>query len=284
MQRVRRQKRWLWFGAIADDVAIGAAIVRTGYAANVFCWAFDRNQPQFREDVSRVLPRPTVAVARTAASDQVGRYRGLFEDLRVMRDEDVWTIDGHVGDVRLQVRIEERAVPVTAVCPVEGVDRGVNVTRKQACAVMSGTVRAGSLRTELDDAPAFIDHSHGMLAGETIWQWAIGHVRTDEGRPIGLNLVASFNDAMENVLWIDGVPHLAGPVQFEFDPDAFDAPWRVTGDDLDLTLEVEGIRTQTLDLGVVASEYVQPIGRWTGTIHGSDVSGVGVAEHHRSVW
>lgn len=284
MQRLRRQKRWLWFGALSDDLAVGAAIVRTGYAANVFCWAFDRREPGFREDVSRVLPRPAVSVAPTAASGVVGSYGAIFENLQVVRDGDVWSIDGRVGDVRLDVRIEEHADPITAICPVGGVDRGVNVTRKQACATMTGSVRASTSRTELEAVPAFIDHSHGMLAGETVWQWAIGHGRADDGYPVGFNLVASFNDGLENVVWLDDEPHAAGEVHFDFDPESLASPWRVTGEEIDLQLAVEGVRSQTLDLGVVASEYAQPIGRWSGHVHGQTVNGVGVAEHHRSVW
>ena len=60
--------------------------------------------------------------------------------------------------------------------------------------------------------------------------------------------------------------------------------WAVTGDGLELELEREGTRSQNLDLGLVVSEYVQPLGRWTGTIDGQAFEGVGVAEFHRSVW
>lgn len=286
LARVRAQKRWLWCGAMAPDVAVGLAIVRTGYVANVFCWVFDRARGEFLQDTSRVLPRAAVDVARSPGSGLIARYRALVEGFAVHREGDIWRIDGAVGDTHLDLEIRESAAPSTAICPVPGTDepRRINVTRKQAIAEVNGSVRVGTRRIQLSGAAGLLDHSHGMLAGETVWQWAIGGGRfLDDGSRVGFNVVASFNDGLENTIWIDGEPSFAGLVDFEI-PDERTESWAVVGDRLDLRLVPEGLRAQELDLGVVASDYLQPLGTWRGTIDGRDVELDGVAELHRSVW
>ena len=282
IDRVKREKRWLWLGFFSEELAAAIAIVRTGYAANVFVWVFDRKAGKFLEDVTRVLPGPAAVVADIPAdSGEIARYRAVLEGFRVQRDGTKWRVFGRIADVRLDVELVEEADPVTAICPVGtgGPRSWVNVTRKQAVARTSGTVRAGTHNLSAN-GHGFIDFSHGMLARETVWRWGIGSGSLADGRRVGFTLVADFNDSLENVLWIDGTPRAVGPVTFDTSAEA----WAVTGDGLELELEREGTRSQNLDLGLVVSEYVQPLGRWTGTIDGQAFEGVGVAEFHRSVW
>lgn len=287
LDRVKRQKRWLWCGAMTDEVAVGAAIVRTGYAANVFVWVFDRTAHEFLEDVSRVLPPPAASVADYPNDGHVARYRGLLEGLSVERDGSRWNLAGRIADVRLDLEIDERAEPITAICPVprtaeesdQNVQQSINVTRKQARAACSGAIRVGTRRIAVDGA-GFLDFSHGMLARETIWNWAIGAGTTASGKEIGFNLVSQFNEGLENVVWTEGGPRYVGPVRF----DTADETWSVQGNGIELSLGIAAIRSQDLDLGLVVSEYVQPLGPWRGTIDGESFEGAGVAEYHRSVW
>lgn len=285
LDRVRSQKRWQWFGAVSDDVAVGGAIVRTGYAGNVFCWVFDRTRGEFLADVTRVVPLPAVSVASCVSGNGLAaRYQAFIEGFEVIRVEDTWRIEGKVGDVRLDLVVTESGTPATAICPsASTVRHAAHVTRKQAVATASGRIRSGSSVFDLSDAPAFLDYSHGILAGETIWQWAIGSGTLEDGSSAAFNVVAAFNDAMENVVWIDGTPRFVGEVHFEL-PEDLRYTWRVEGDGLSLELDVEAVRAQELDLGLVASDYAQPLGVWRGTIDGQSFTGVGVAENHRSVW
>ncbi len=286
LERVRSQKRWLWCGVMAPDVAVGLAIVRTGYAANIFCWVFDRQSREFLQDTTRVMPVVSGVVANTPPQrGLVGRYRGVLEGFKVERDGAEWRIEGTIDDAHLDVKIVEIGPPSTAICPVPGsVDGYINVTRKHAQATAQGVVRVGDRRIPLGDASGFLDHSHGMLARETVWQWAIGAGQFDDGgEPVGFNLVASFNEGLENTIWVGGQPTAAGRVEFDV-PDEPHGPWRVVNDRVDLVLEPEGVRAQNLDLSVVVSDYQQPLGVWRGTIDGRAVTAHGVAEFHRSVW
>ena len=281
--RVRAQKRWVWIGAMTPELAVGMAIVRTGYAANVFLWLFDRKHRQFLHDITRVVPRPTVDVAATPPRRGiVAKYHAIVERLTVQRDADLWRVQGSVGDARVDLEVREMAVPATAICPTPQPGH-LNVTRKQATATVTGTVRAGTTRLRIKNGFGMIDHSHGMMERETRWQWAIGNGRFASGEPVGFNVVTEFNDSLENVVWIDGRPDVAGFVDFEAPTERRD-PWYLRGERLELEMHAEGYREQVLDLGLVASDYVQPLGTWRGTIDGRDASLHGVAELHRSVW
>lgn len=282
--RVRTQKRWLWCGVMNDDIALGLAIVRTGYAANVFCWVYGEPQTEFLADISRVLPVFAVEVAPTPPErGLVARYRAIVEGVEVSRVGQQWRIRGTVGDVHLDLEIDEHGVPMTAICPTATDPPGVNVTRKQVVARAAGTVRVGTERFALQDATALLDHSHGLLPRETNWQWAIGAgTFTDDASPVGFNFVAQFNDGLENAIWLGAEPSAAGHVEFTIPPER--GPWRVRGERVDLELVPTQWRAQDLDLGVVVSDYLQPFGAWRGTIDGRSVEARGVAELHRSVW
>lgn len=280
--RVRAQKRWTWCGALTDEVAVGVAIVRTGYAANVFCWVFDRKRRTFLTDISRVVPRFAVTLARTVPSfGEVATFRMLRERCDIVRDRTRWTVIAVIGEVRLDLLLTETASPATAICPTPHAGH-LNVTRKQACATATGTVQVGATRFELTDGTGLLDHSHGMLPRETTWRWAIG-AGTRGDQHVAFNLVTDFNDQLENIIWLDHQPTYAGHVEFTIPNDPADL-WAVRGERVDLTLRPEGVRKQSLNLGVVVSDYAQPLGVWQGTIDGEPVHARGVAELHRSVW
>jgi hypothetical protein len=83
------------------------------------------------------------------------------------------------------------------------------------------------------------------------------------------------------------VTPLAG-VRFDVPSDPRGEPWRISsreGAAVDLDFEPVGAREEHNHFGVVRSDFVQPYGRFSGSVHGHDVSGCfGVVETHRSVW
>lgn len=281
LARVRSQKRWLWCGAMNSAVAVGIAFVRTGYGANVFCWVFDRSSGAFLRDISRITTRSSVHVATATPNfGEAASFRSLRDRCRLVRDGTRWSLVARIGDINLDIDFTESTPPATAICPTSEPGR-LNVTRKQAAATTVGTVTVGDMSHDLSGI-GMLDHSHGMLPRETVWRWAIGAGTRGEER-IAFNLVSDFNDQLENVIWVDGVPTAAGRVTFIVPERPLDV-WRVEGERVDLMLQPEGIRDQTVNLGVLASSYTQPLGVWVGEIDGEPVRCDGVAELHRSVW
>ena len=93
------------------------------------------------------------------------------------------------------------------------------------------------------------------------------------------NLVAGIHDApvgSERTVWLDGEAREVEPVAFAPGLDAVG----------DLRFEAEAERVRRDDLLVVASDYRQPFGTFTGTLPDgtSLAAGYGVMERHRARW
>lgn len=292
----RALKRWQWVGVFDDSIAFGAAIVSMGYASNIFGWVFDRRAGAFRwERQSNGLPG-SVEVAATPRPGSVSR---AGEELSVMRVTDTtWRISATWRDLALEVDARSVGVPMTAICPVDGLvddpvggpvggagSSAVHCTRKESGLRATGRIEwnGGSHRLA-PDAFVMLDHSHGMTARRTSWRWVMAFGKDRRGIEVGLNCVAGFNDGLENVAWIDGEPHAIGKVNITFHPEHPGEPWLVYNDDLELELRVEGVRSHDVNLGLVASRYDQPIGVWSGNLLGRQVELVGVAEDHFALW
>ena len=285
--RLRSEKRWQWFGAIDPELALGGAIVRTGYVSQMFLWVFDRRRLEMLVDLS--LPGPPSAAQVSDQPDEgvVARFELMGQRVELTRWPGRVEVRARVRGVELSLVLHEQKLSaMTAICPVPN-DR-VNLTQKQAGLLAEGVVRVGRRTLSLSpSAQGFLDYSHGLLAYETDWRWAIGAGHTPDGRRLSFNLVEGFNEGMENVAWLDGTLHSLGQVVFRYNPQAPWAPWfvRTPDDRVRLTLYVDGIRRADVKYGVVQSRYVQPIGRWAGHVGDWPIElAVGVAEDHRARW
>lgn len=279
----RAVKRWQWFGIFDDSIAVGAAIVSMGYASNIFGWVFDRRDRTFRwERQANGLPG-RVDVAKTPRPGSVSR---AGDDLRVMRvTESTWRISAEWRELSLEVDARADGQAATAICPVDGIEGAVHTTRKAVGLHATGRIEwNGGAHRLAPDARLFLDHSHGMTARRTSWRWVMAHGKDRRGNEVGLNAVSGFNEGLENVVWLDGEPYAIGKVNIAFTPDDPRQPWTIYNEHLDLELEVEGVRSHQVNLGLVASSYDQPIGIWRGTILGREVELHGVAEDHHALW
>lgn len=278
------EKRWHWFCGFDERLALGGAVVDAGIFGTAFLWVFDRLQGELLEDREVVVPAPLLSVSSTPAAGTLARIDVPRRRLRLTRDGGQLRVTGRFGATSLAVTFSDFGRPMTAICPVEGRAGGVNVTQKEVCGTVSGFVEREKRYNV--DGTGMADYSHGLLGRRTSWHWAIGNCTDDEGRAIGFNLVDGFNDGLENAIWIDGEPRAVGAAQFDPGKPGTNDEWRVRSScgTVDLTLAVEGTRTQAQNFGLVSSEYRQPLGRWSGMIADRPVRGVGVAEYHRSKW
>lgn len=302
MRRFISEKRWQWFAAFDTDIAVGGAIVDAGFFGMAFLWVFDRDAGELVVDDDVLVPpgllqittHPTIG---TLAAISLPGYR-----LRMGRTHETLTIEGAFAGARLSLDlVVDDQTAITAVCPVPERTGGINVTQKETDAPVSGriTVDTPERQTQVDssaggeteekphkeytlDGVGFLDYSHGLLGRETRWDWAFGSCRASDGTPVAFNLVDQFNEGLENVVWVDGEPEAVGGASVEMDG----PEWSVTTDcgTVDASLSVEGSRSKEVDVGLVESRYHQPLGRWSGTIAGYDVEGVGVAEAHLTRW
>ena len=154
--------------------------------------------------------------------------------------------------------------------PIE-VTTGPAFTRKTPLRVR-GTVLGKAI-----DLPGLLDDSEGRHARRTAWMWSAGAGRTDDGRSVVWNLVDGLHDGTpsERTVWLDGVPHEVGHQPFD--------GLHGVGD---LRFTASATRAKRENYLVIASDYEQPFGTFTGRLPTGEelAEGYGVMERHEALW
>ena len=280
---IRAKKRWQWFCAMDEEVAFGGAVVRLGYMGQCFFWVFDRSTRQFVTQQSALLPPGIVHVTKNPQGGTLASTGGRGVRLEVERpfeDQVVVSLDHAHTKARLVFKAPlEQAM--TAICPLP--DRRTNVTIKHSGVHVQGWIQAsGGRRWEVSEESGwgFLDYTHGLLPYHTTWKWAIGGGLSPAGERVGFNLIEGFNQGYENAMWHQGRVYRLPESTL-----SCDSAWTARSSQVALRLQEEGVRREAIDLKVIASRYVQPLGRWTGEVGGMALShGVGVAEEHEVRW
>jgi hypothetical protein len=147
-------------------------------------------------------------------------------------------------------------------------------TRKRGGVTARGTVAGRPV-----ELGAIVDESAGYHARRTAWRWSAGVGVAASGEPVAWNLVEGMHDAPEAsecTVWIAGQPHAVEPQPFADDLSA------VGG----LRFAAQATRARRENLLVIASDYEQPFGTFTGElpIAGPLREGWGVMERHEARW
>src|SRR3954452_12012772 len=126
------------------------------------------------------------------------------------------------------------------------------------------------------DLPALLDESAGRHPRRTAWRWSAGAGVAASGAAVVWNLVEGLHDGSpsERTVWVGGEPH-------EVSAQAFDGLTRVG----DLAFTALATRAKRENYLVIASDYEQPFGTFTGSLPvAGEVQGWGVMERHEALW
>jgi hypothetical protein len=288
--RVARRKRWIYVALATEEVWFSAAIVRTGYAATAFVFAYDLAGQRMMLDRTVLGPSPIARVSDDFhAPGEIARFARGATALSLTRRGPALDLHVRGRDIEIDAAIEEGSGPpaITAIADLGG--GLVNATEKRALLAVRGRARCGNREVILDGGTAGYDYTHGLLPRHTKWRWAFALGKTRAGEPFAFNLIQGFVGEAECAAFLgDRVIALAEP-RFELDVAQPMRQWRLVGDGIDLAFEPGGIHAQNTNLGIVRSRFVQPVGAFTGTmrIDGRDVyvEGLpGVVEDQDVLW
>jgi len=248
----RPLKAWTYAGVYGRELMICAATVRIGPARQAFWAVWDRGDGRLRE--------------RTRFARR-HRVRVTADRLRVAD-----------GEVAIDLELSPGA-GIEAVCPAGDAYAWTRKTPVRA----QGTVALGG-RERRVEADGLLDESAGYHPRHTAWRWCAGVGTDDAGRPVAWNLVTGINDppeASERTVWVQGRPDEVGPVTFA--PDLSTVSFAEGGE---LRFGAEAVRRRRDELLIVASDYAQPFGTFTGALPGAGelVEGFGVMERHEARW
>ncbi|MEO9385704.1 DUF2804 domain-containing protein [Chromobacterium phragmitis] len=289
MQRLTRRlrhKRWQYAALAHDDFLIAMAVVDVGWNGTAFSYLFDRRQGKVLAAASaNGLPGYAAKVENRAFGD--ARFERFGQRFVFERAGDALRLRVASRGLSLEAEIDLSAMPpvLAVVAPANYL---AHSTHKSGGLPARGEVRCAAGRYDLSAATASLDYSNGLLARETSWRWASAH-----GPGIGFNLQQGYMGSEENAVWLDGRLWRVGAADFDYQPDAPLAPWRIRSADglVDLVFTPEGARREDKNLIVAASRYVQPVGRFDGALIDPDSGArhpvralAGVAEDHVSRW
>jgi hypothetical protein len=288
--RVARRKRWVYVAIATDEAWFSLAIVRSGYAATAFAFAYDLRGNRMMLD--RTVLGPS-AVARVSddlhAPGEIARFAMGKTTLSVTRRGSTLDVHVRMRDLEIDAVVDEASGPPAITAIAQLGDKLVNATEKRALLSLTGRARSGNREIVLDGGVAGYDYTHGLLPRHTKWRWAFALGKAKSGEPFGFNVAQGFVGEAECAAFLgDQVVPIAEP-RFEFDVAAPLGPWRLAGDGIDLAFRPGGVHAQNTNLLVVKSRFVQPVGVFTGTVRvaGRDVevqSLPGVVEDQDVLW
>jgi hypothetical protein len=281
LSRLVREKRWVYVTFVKAPWMISLAVVDLGYAQTVFGFAHH----EARGLVSDMRSAPGLPGLSRVRQDGVhridARLRGARErvSIRERRGEGVLEVRATTADLELRASLDLRAAApaLTAIAPIRG--GIVDVTEKQVLAPLRGAALVKGERIDLDGGLGGFDFTVGLLARETRWNWAFLMGSTDAGEPIALNLVEGFVGPPECAVFGTSSLHALSEGRFTLPRARREGeslgerarhlePWhvRTAEGECDLVFTPRAVHDESLDLGVVRSRFVQPIGSFAGTI------------------
>ncbi len=146
-----------------------------------------------------------------------------------------------------------------------------------------GSFSVGDLHHDFHEGSSFglLDWGRGVWTYDNIWYWAVAQGMQGDHR-VGFNLGYGFGDttaASENMVFIDGIAHKLGRVEFGIpEPNStakrigerFDMmkPWHITDDEerLDLVFTPQIDRCDLTDLKLIVTDQHQVFGLLNGSV------------------
>jgi hypothetical protein len=270
LTRIKKHKRWMYVAIVRDDLYIAVCVLRLGYAANAWAFAYDARASRLRVDRSLLAAPSACRIGDAAGEGCEVTFVARGERIAIARaaGSSVYTVETHVRGLDLRARLESRSAPpaITAIAPLGGAGL-LDVTEKRTLLEASGEAIIDGEHRSLDGAAAGYDYTSGIMARRTAWHWAFLLGRAESGERVALNLVEGFAGEAECAAWVDGDLFPLGEGRFTFDAQKPLRPWGIAaGGNVDLRFWPGASHVERRNLGIISSRFVHPIGVFAGTI------------------
>jgi hypothetical protein len=292
--RILRHKRWMYVAIATDELYVAVCVVRLGYAANAWAFAYDAKKGSLLVDRSILAAPFGCTVGDTAAEGCEASIEQGGQHISVTRSpgSSAYAVEARVRGLDVHARLESKGAPpaITAIARLDG-EGLVNTTEKRALLSVTGEAVIDGERRSLDGAIAGYDYTNGLMARRTSWHWGFFLGRATTGERVAMNLVEGFVGEAECAAWVDGEVLPLGEGRFAFDAKAPLQPWQVTTGDggVDLRFSPGGAHDEHRNLGLVSSRFLHPIGTFSGKLRagGRELAierALGVTEDQDVTW
>ncbi|HYC54723.1 MAG TPA: DUF2804 domain-containing protein [Candidatus Binatia bacterium] len=286
-----------FLGGLSPTLLFGCAIADIKYVATAFVYFYE---PASRRLVEHSFRAPLGLGCRFdqrpedgSATLRSGSNHFAMTATRTPQQRHLWVklADG----VEIDALFDEQSPRIEPmwICTPAGATGWV-FARKTAGAAVTGSATWNGRRIDLGEIGIFghNDWSAGYMRRETFWNWACLAGRLADGRVVGMNLSCGVNETSytESCFWIDGKLHTTGTVAFDYDRRELMKPWSVRGKGVDLSFTPEGRHTEKVNALIVATNFQQLFGRYTGKLTTTTGEAVtienlyGYMERHYAKW
>jgi hypothetical protein len=288
-QRFRRRlqrKAWLFAGAFHEDAVVGFAIADVGYLGLAFCYYYDRKTKKLTEETAKWPFAFSDAFVPSLSS--LWEFRKGQNEWTIEPSSEGWLFCFRGKHLEIALSVVHAFPGLTAIAPAA--HRPFHSTYKLAALPSELKIRVeGKDRLHVHSL-AVVDFTFGYPARRIQWNWAALCGESADHASVGINLVANFNEGLENAYWMGGEVFPLAQAEFHMGPSRSSDPWnlRTVDGKLELTFLPEGARSENVPLGFIQSRFIQPFGKFQGTLHHAGrvmpIHGDGIVEEHFALW
>ena len=283
-----------FLGGLSDSLIFGVAIADVGYVSTAFIYLFE---PESGEMCSRSLKVPLSLGTTMAQTPESGlsSFIGVTGRVEMSAIGNARRLRASARGVEIEATFSEGQMTPQRICTRTG-PSGWVYARKTAGHSITGWAKWNGKHVDLSSLRALGHHdwSAGYMRRETFWNWGCLAGRLSNGRVVGMNISCGVNETSftENCFWLDGSLHRIGPVHFAYDRRDLGLPWTMkdSNERLSLTFTPVGRHVERINALVVASNFTQMFGHYTGSLVTDSgerlkIDGLpGYAEWHFAKW
>ena len=288
-----RNKRWEYWAVQAPTHVLAVTVSDLDYAA--LCAVYFLAPDGSETVVSKLAPLARVALPNRCDAGPVAVREGhLSIDLVPNPSGTELIVESPRLSARVAIERPDGHESLSVVVPWS--DTRFQYTVKENTLPASGEVIVnGRTHAFGQDSWATLDHGRGKWPYRVTWNWGAGSGRVGD-LVVGIQVGGKWTDgtgSTENALTIDGRVHYIGEeLQWDYDSKDWYAQWHIrsSSDRVDLTFTPWHLRTDRVNLGVLANDTHQAFGVWSGSMSDDDgrvvrVDGIrGWAEEVRNRW
>lgn len=280
-----QRKAWLYVGVFDPKFTFGMAVVDVGYLGLAFAYYADLQTGVFIEEKAQRLFAFPGHFTPNLASPWSFRAGAREWEIRPAERHVLVRFTGK--RIRTEFRIDRMFPGITAIAPAG--NRPFNMTHKVVALPTGGKMSVDGITRDFD-AYGALDWTLGYPPRRINWEWACLAGKSADGETLGINLVAQFNEGLENALFIDGKAIKVGAAHFTVGTDRAKDEWLIRADEpkLEIRLRPAGARRDNMNLLVVKNRFTQAYGSFDAILERdgrpTKFTGYGVAEEHFALW
>ncbi len=288
-----RSKRWEYWCVQTPDWVLSVTISHIDYLALHQVWFVDLASGE-QIDVGAIVPLARGPVLPDTSGGGPARARAKALSIDLIPNTAGVRLVAHTDRIDADIQIARPDGHESMGVVIPWSDKLFQYTVKENTLPASGTLKVDGQTRVLPEGEtwAVLDHGRGKWPYSTTWNWGSGS-GTSDGHTIGLQFGGKWTEGTgmtENALCIDGrVTKISQELKWDYDRADWLAPWRVSGDQVDVVLTPTFERKARTNVGVIFTEVHQCFGVWNGVVRAGGaefaVDGVrGFAEEAQMRW